>query len=109
VRVLVILIASLAFAAPAFGGVNLVVGKTVFKTKCGSCHTLAAAGTHATSSTPGPPLTNRKMSMAKVIFEIFGNGGAMPLMADELTQTQINDVVAYVVQATKPPPKKKTK
>ena len=106
-RALVVLAAFLAFAAPAFGGVSLVAGKTVFKTKCGSCHTLVAAGTHATSSTPGPPLTNLKVSMAKVLFEIFGNGGAMPLMADKLTQTQINDVVAYVVQATKPPPKKK--
>ena len=105
-RTVAVLVVFLLLAAPASGGVSLTVGKTVFKTKCGSCHTLAAAGTHATSTTPGPPLTNRKVSMAKVLFEIYGNGGAMPMMAAKLTQTQINDVVAYVVQATKPTPKK---
>jgi len=105
-RVLAAVAVTLVLAAPASGGTNLVDGKTVFKSKCGSCHTLADAGTHATSSTPGPVLTDLHVSAAKVEQEIFGEGSAMPMMASVLTQQQINDVVAYVVQATMPPPKK---
>ena len=100
-------VATLALATPALAGTNLVEGKLVFKLKCGSCHTLAAAGTHATSAAQGPVLTNLRVSYSKVMGELYGAGGAMPTMATVLTQAQMTDVADYVVKATRPQPKKK--
>jgi len=107
-RVLAVAVGAFAFAAPALAGTNLTTGEAVFKAKCGSCHTLQAAGTVATSSTPGQVLTDLGVKYARVMKEIYGSGGAMPEMADVLTQQQINEVVAYVIKATAPPPKNNT-
>ena len=94
---------ALGLAAPALGAGNPIAGKTVFKAKCGSCHTLKSAGTVAKSADHGPVLTNKHESVARVMKALGGGGtGLMPTFVGTLTAKQINDVVAFVVAATKP-------
>jgi cytochrome c6 len=72
-------------------------GKTVFTANCGSCHTLADAGT---SGTIGPNLDDSQPSLDLVVDRVTNGAGVMPPFADQLSEQQINDVAAYVVQAT---------
>jgi mono/diheme cytochrome c family protein len=93
----------LGLVAPASGAGDLVAGKTVFKAKCGSCHTLKPAGTIARSSSAGPVLTGKRETVARIMNELSGNaGGLMPIFLGRLTAKQIKDVVAFVVVASKP-------
>ena len=97
-------VAAVAFvlASPALGAGNPAAGKIVFKAKCGSCHTLAAAGTTSKSSNAGPILTGKHETAAKLMAEMSGsNTGLMPIFVGLLTTKQINDVVAFVVSSTK--------
>jgi mono/diheme cytochrome c family protein len=103
VRALGVVAVALGLAAPALGAGNPVAGKVVFKAKCGSCHTLKPAGTVAKSANRGPVLTNKRESAAHVMKALTGGGtGVMPTFVGVLTPKQINDVVAFVVLATKP-------
>jgi mono/diheme cytochrome c family protein len=73
-------------------------GKQVFATAgCGSCHTLADAGTNATI---GPDLDEAKPDLELVIDRVTNGKGVMPSFAGQLSEQQIADVSAYVVQAT---------
>jgi cytochrome c553 len=75
------------------------VGEGVFlgSAGCGSCHTLAAAGT---TGTIGPNLDEAKPPYELVIDRVTNGQGIMPSFAEELGEDQIQDVAAYVVQAT---------
>ena len=61
-RGLAVVFLGLALAAPALGAGNPVAGKAVFKSTCGSCHTLKAAGATATV---GPDLDKLKQYAAQ--------------------------------------------
>jgi mono/diheme cytochrome c family protein len=103
VRWLGVAAVALGFASPAFGAGNPVAGKTVFKAKCGSCHTLKAAATVAKSGNAGPVLTGKRETVARIMKELSGNGaGLMTTFVGMLSTKQINDVVAFVVVASKP-------
>jgi mono/diheme cytochrome c family protein len=94
---------ALGLAAPALAAGNPLAGKTVFKAKCGSCHTLKPAATVAKSPDHGPVLTNKRETVARVMKALTGGGtGLMPTFVGMLTAKQINDVVAFVVAASKP-------
>jgi cytochrome c6 len=73
-------------------------GRTVFlevaQPSCGQCHTLADAGT---TGTIGVDLDERQPSFAEVEQAVRTGPGAMPSYADQLTDEQIDDVSAYVV------------
>jgi mono/diheme cytochrome c family protein len=72
-------------------------GKTVFASAgCGSCHTLADAGT---SGTVGPDLDDAQPSHELVVDRVTNGQGAMPSFRDQLSEQQINDVAAYVSSA----------
>jgi mono/diheme cytochrome c family protein len=76
-----------ATARPAAGG-------AVFKTAgCGSCHTLAAAGSHGQV---GPNLDTLRPSFVAVQVQVENGGGAMPSFASQLTPAEIRDVAAFV-------------
>lgn len=78
---------------PAAGG-DAEAGKQVFASaKCGSCHTLADAGA---SGAVGPSLDASKPPASLVVERVTNGRGAMPAFADELSETQIEDVAAYV-------------
>jgi len=74
----------------AIGGTD---GKGLFKTNCGSCHTLADAGT---SGQVGPNLDQLKPAEALVIKQVNAGGGAMPAFKGTLTPAQIKLIAAYV-------------
>ena len=102
-RALGVVALALVLAPPALAAGNPVAGKAVFRSKCGSCHTLKAAGTVAKSANPGPVLTNKRLTAMRVMRALAGGGGGvMPTFVGALTQKQIGDVVAFVVVASKP-------
>ena len=74
-------------------------GKLVF-TKvggCGSCHTLADAGTNGKV---GPVLDDAKPALSLAVLRLTHGQGAMPNFTGTLTKKQIADVAAYVVKAS---------
>jgi mono/diheme cytochrome c family protein len=70
-------------------------GKEVFlgSAACGSCHTLADAGT---SGTVGPNLDATQPSSELVVDRVTNGFGGMPAFADQLSEEQIQDVASYV-------------
>jgi cbb3-type cytochrome c oxidase subunit III len=77
-------------ATAAKGSTN---GKDIFTANCGSCHTLADAGT---SGTVGPNLDQLKPPLAIVQHQVINGGGAMPPFKGTLTPAQITAVAKYV-------------
>ena len=82
-------------APPPAGEGDPVAGKEVFlgPSNCGSCHTLADAGT---SGSIGPNLDESQPPVDLVVDRVTNGSGAMPSFSDSLTEQQINDVAAYV-------------
>lgn len=77
---------------------DAAAGKDVFASGgCGSCHTLAAAGS---SGAVGPNLDDSKPTVELVATRVTKGQGAMPPFGEQLTAQQIADVAAYVVQST---------
>jgi cytochrome c6 len=74
---------------------DAAAGKEVFlgDSDCGSCHTLADAGT---SGSIGPNLDATKPSPELVVERVTNGSGVMPPFADSLSEQQIQDVAAYV-------------
>ena len=70
-------------------------GKGLFKTNCGSCHTLADAGT---SGTTGPELDQRKAPLARVLKQVTNGGNGMPAFGGTLTPEQIKLISEYVAK-----------
>ena len=68
-------------------------GKTIFKAKCGGCHTLADAGT---TGTTGPNLDQLKPASARVQKQVTNGGAVMPAFKGVLTKAQIDAVANYV-------------
>lgn len=68
-------------------------GKGLFKTNCGSCHTLADAGT---AGTTGPDLDTLKPNLALVTKQVINGGGGMPAFGGTLSKEQIALIAKYV-------------
>jgi cytochrome c553 len=69
-------------------------GKEVFASAgCGSCHTLADAGS---SGTVGPSLDDSRPPFELVVVRVTEGRGVMPSFRDQLSEEQIRDVAAYV-------------
>jgi mono/diheme cytochrome c family protein len=68
-------------------------GKTIFAQTCGSCHTLADAGT---TGTVGPNLDAAKPAQALVVDRVTNGQGAMPSFKGSLGADQIAAVAEYV-------------
>ena len=71
-------------------------GKSIFATSCGSCHTLADAGT---TGAVGPNLDESKPPKDLVVDRVTNGQGAMPSFKDSLDQQQIDAVADYVAGA----------
>ncbi len=77
---------------------DAAAGESIFADNgCGSCHTLAAAGT---SGSIGPNLDDAQPDHELVVDRVTNGAGAMPAFGDSLDEQQINDVAAYVVEST---------
>ncbi|HEY7344970.1 MAG TPA: cytochrome c [Gaiella sp.] len=73
---------------------DAAAGKQVFESAgCASCHTLADAG--ATGAV-GPNLDEAKPAASLVVDRVTNGKGAMPPFEGQLSETQIQDVAAYV-------------
>lgn len=73
-------------------------GEAVFASAgCGSCHTLAAAGSNGQV---GPNLDDAKPPASLVVDRVTNGKNVMPSFADSLSEQQIQDVAAYVVAST---------
>jgi sulfite dehydrogenase len=88
-------------APPAEGGAptgDAAAGRAVFDSAgCAGCHTLADAGA---SGTVGPNLDETKPPFELAVDRVTNGAGAMPAFAGQLSEQQIQDVAAYVVEAT---------
>jgi|SRR5438270_8506884 len=83
-------------AAPVQG--DPAAGKQVFASAgCGGCHTLKAAGA---SGTVGPNLDDLKPAYDKIVHQVEVGGGPMPAFKGQLSQTQIDNVSAFVFTST---------
>jgi mono/diheme cytochrome c family protein len=72
-------------------------GKEIFAAQgCGSCHTLADAGS---SGSVGPNLDDAKPSFDLVVERVTDGAGVMPSFKDKLSEQEIKDVAAYVSTA----------
>ena len=87
---------ALVAGKPVAGGKNTTSGKDIFTANCGSCHTLADAGTNGTV---GPNLDQLKPSLAIVQHQVINGGGVMPAFKGTLTPAQITAVAKYVSSA----------
>ena len=80
-------------ASAGYGSSTSANGATLFKSNCGSCHTLSAAGT---SGAVGPNLDNITLSVAEIEAKVRSGGGAMPSFSGKLSDKEIKAVAAYV-------------
>jgi cytochrome c6 len=71
-------------------------GKSIFTANCGSCHTLADAGT---SGAVGPNLDESRPPQDLVVDRVTNGQGAMPSFKDSLDEQQIQAVAEYVAGA----------
>jgi cbb3-type cytochrome c oxidase subunit III len=86
-------VASVAANPEAASAKNPTSGKDIFLANCGSCHTLADAGT---SGNVGPNLDQLKPSQSIVQRQVTNGGAAMPAFKGQLTPAQITAVAKYV-------------
>ena len=77
---------------------DAAAGKEIFLGAggCGSCHTLADAGT---SGTIGPNLDDAQPSFELAVDRVTNGQGAMPSFEGQLMEQQITDVATYVSTA----------
>jgi cytochrome c553 len=76
---------------------DTAAGKQIFTSQpCGSCHTLADAGT---SGTVGPNLDDAKPPFDLVVERVTNGKSPMPSFKGTLTEQQIRDVATYVSSA----------
>jgi cytochrome c553 len=79
------------------GGGDAAAGEEVFASAgCGSCHTLEEAGT---SGTVGPNLDDSQVNQPDAVQQITDGGGGMPPFEGQLSEEQIQDVAAFVVES----------
>ena len=84
--------------AAATDGGGAADGEAVFASAgCGGCHTLEAAGS---SGTVGPNLDDAQPSFELVVDRVTNGAGAMPAFEGQLSEQEIADVAAYVVEST---------
>lgn len=77
---------------------DAAAGEAVFTSAgCGGCHTLGAAGS---SGEVGPNLDETKPDYELVVDRVTNGLGGMPSFEGQLDEKQIQDVAAYVVDAT---------
>jgi mono/diheme cytochrome c family protein len=73
-------------------------GEAVFnEAGCGGCHVLEAAGS---SGQVGPNLDDSQPDFDLVVERVTNGQGAMPSFKDQLSEEEIRNVAAYVVEST---------
>jgi mono/diheme cytochrome c family protein len=89
-----------AVAIPAFAATNpgsAKKGKAVFVANCTTCHVLKAANGRGTI---GPNLDKKKPKYALIVSRVTNGKGTMTAYKAILSKAQIQDVAAFVYNAT---------
>ncbi|MEX2210677.1 MAG: c-type cytochrome [Gaiellaceae bacterium] len=82
----------------AEAGGDAEAGADVYASEgCGSCHVLEAAGS---TGTIGPNLDESKPSLELIVDRVTNGASPMPAFKDSLSEQQIQDVAAYVLEST---------
>lgn len=85
-------------APPSTAEGDASAGEDVYASAgCGGCHTLEAAGS---SGSIGPNLDESQPDTELTVERVTNGAGAMPSFKDQLSEEQIADVAAYVVENT---------
>lgn len=71
-------------------------GAAVFASNCGTCHTLAAAGSDGTT---GPNLDDLMPDEETVENQVRSGGGGMPAFEGQLSDAEIEAVATYVSES----------
>ena len=71
-------------------------GAAVFASNCGTCHTLAAAGSDGTT---GPNLDDLMPDEETVEAQVRSGGGGMPAFEGQLSDAEIEAVATYVSES----------
>ncbi len=72
-------------------------GQEVFASAgCGTCHTLEEAGT---AGTVGPDLDDSQVDLEQATAQITDGGGGMPAFSGQLSEEEIQNVAAFVVES----------
>jgi len=71
-------------------------GAAVFASNCGTCHTLAAAGSDGTT---GPNLDDLMPDAETVEAQVRSGGGGMPAFEGQLSDDEIEAVATYVSES----------
>ncbi len=76
---------------------DAAAGKPVWNANgCGGCHVLEAAGS---KGAVGPNLDEAEPDFDEAVAQIANGGGGMPAYKGQLSEEQINNVAAYVVES----------
>jgi mono/diheme cytochrome c family protein len=76
---------------------DAAAGRAVFdEAGCGGCHVLEAAGS---SGTIGPSLDDTQVSFDEAVEQVRDGGGGMPAFGDRLSDEEIQNVAAFVVES----------
>ncbi len=76
------------------GSGDAEAGAAVFESAgCGACHTFGPAGS---SGTTGPDLDDSQVTFEQAVTQITTGGGGMPPFEGQLSETEIQDVAAFV-------------
>ncbi len=82
--------------APVQG--NAEAGEKIFAEQgCGGCHVLEAANSQGTI---GPNLDESQPDFSKAVERVTNGKGQMPPFKGKLSEKEINDVAAFVVEST---------
>lgn len=90
--------AAFTVVAPAERAAQPQDGKSIFRSTCGGCHTLADAGT---TGKVGPNLDEEEPDYDDVVEQVLEGGGGMPSFRNSLTREQIDLVARYVSSVAK--------
>jgi cytochrome c oxidase subunit 1 len=79
-------------------GPDVAAGEALFGASgCGGCHVLAAAGA---SGTVGPPLDGNTVLTEELVADRIANGkGGMPAFSDRLSDEEVANLTAYVLES----------
>ena len=87
------------FAAPALAEPNLTSGTQVFSANCAACHIGGGNAVNAQKTLKKDVLEQYEMFDAdKIIYQIQKGKNAMPSFTGRITDAQMVDVAAYVLQ-----------
>lgn len=97
---------SLQPATPAIptvnlSGANLTVGQDLFALNCAACHTITGGGDALASSTFAPSL--HVATATQIVDAIRTGPGNMPRFTGNLTDAQVRNITAYVVESIQKP------